>query len=155
MELTTFSNILCQLMEKLELNTKQMHLKVLKKSEENGDYNTISYPAFASYVNFRSVPNFERASLILDVLNYEISADDLVKVLDYSKKELKKMQTDKKEVYFGMRINPKMISDTCTASQLEMAMRTRAEEVCNGKSNLNQYVIYLIKEDLKKNGFKL
>lgn len=155
MELTTFSNILSQLMTKLELNTKEMHIKVLKKAEEKGNYNTISYPAFASYVNFRSVPNFERASFILDVLSYEISAEDLVRVLDYSKKELKKMQTDKKDVYFGLRLNPKKIGSDLSASQLEMAMRSRAEEVCDGKANLNQYITHLVKEDLKKNGFDL
>lgn len=155
MKITTFSNILNQIVEETNVSGKKLCTSINKTLSENNSTMQISYPCFASYRNFRAVPSMDRAAAILKCVNYEISNSDLAEILEYSKRELKKVNDDRKDIQQGLRIKPENFSETCSVTQLELALMQRVKELYGSSGSLNQYVNDLIKQDLQRSGYQL
>lgn len=155
MIMTTFSNILNQIIEETDVSGKELCARINKSLNDSNSTMMISYPAFASYRNFRAVPSMDRASAILKSVNYDITNADLAEILEYSKRELKKVNDERKDIQQGLRIKPENFSSTCTVPQLELALMQRIKELYGASGSMNQYVNDLIKKDLQESGYQL
>ena len=144
----TFSNLLMQLLNASDMKTKDL-FRIL---EERGS--GISYPALGAYKNFNSVPPFDRAKMILDALNYDISDEDLTSILQFSRDELKRFREDDQSVLQqGIRLSPAYYDKDIDALALREIIERRAIEVLPDAGNFNSYVNKLIKDDLLQAGY--
>lgn len=144
----SFSVVLRQLIDYSELSMRDLAAE-LKQSGSN-----ISYPALAAYKNYYSVPPFDRARQILDMFQYEISDDELIAMLEYSRSELKSMREDNYSVIQqGLRIPASQFGQSYNAIQVRDIIDQRIEELLPENGNFNAYVTYLIKNDLIMSGY--
>lgn len=148
MELTTFSTILTQL---LKYNDKS--LRSLVNDMNNHQDVSISYPAFVSYKNYDVVPSFEKASIILNYFNYDITNQELTDILEYSRNELKKLKSDDvKDIRQGIRLSPSYFGIKET-EDLEVILQKRINELNLEKNTINTYISELIRIDLETSGY--
>ena len=152
---TTFSTLLIQLISESGKSTRKIALEIQEQLKDDSSQLTLSYPAFISYRNFTTVPSFEKASLIINYFNYEISNEELTEILDYSRSELKKIKLDDdKDIRQGIRLNPKNFNEEWSAAELEITIKQRIEELYGeDKGSINSYISDLIKKDLEKAGY--
>ena len=78
----------------------------------------IKYTPLMSYKKFEVVPPFEKARQIIRTFQYELSDDDLQKILDYSRSELKAINSSRRYLQRGFRLNPRHFRKDMTVEQL-------------------------------------
>lgn len=145
MQLITFSAMLNQIMNASHINLRKAH----KLLQENGV--SISYSSLAAYKAFTAVPSYERAQEVLRAFDYELSDEELMEVLLYSRSELKEYREDARQyLNKGFRMNPKYFAENMTSDDLELLIDRRIDET--GEGTLNSYVSRLVKEDLIRSG---
>ena len=148
MDNITFSMLLTQIMEGSNIRFANTAYQIIK---EHGI--DISYPTFANYKSFSTVPPYEVARQILDCFDYECTDAELVEILDYSNRELKNMRQDERKS-FKRTINliPKNFEDDLSADSLQTLLEMRAQDIYGEEANINKYINYLVYEDLIKHG---
>ena len=149
----TFSTLLTQLVDESEDSLRKTALKLQNRLNAQNSSINMSYQTLAAYRNFTSVPSFERAATILDFFNYQIDSQRLTEILDYSRMELKKIN-EEKDIRQGIRLNPKNFKDNFSATELEIIIKQRINEIYgNENGSINSYVTDLIKNDLISSGY--
>lgn len=116
---------------------------------ENG--NAIKYTTLMSYKKFEVVPPFEKARQIINAFQYDLSDDDLRNILDYSRSELKAINSSRKYLQRGFRLNPRHFRKDMTVEQLEQRISERANTLFGDNATINMYIEYLIKRDMEEN----
>ena len=151
----TFAALLSQLVDESGMSNRKVALDIQKKLKEQNSNISLSYPSFFAYRNFTMVPSFEKASIIVDYFNYDITNEELSSILEYSRNELKKLkEDDNKDIRQGIRINPSNFSRNLSTSELEILIKNRIDELYGeDKGSLNAYINDLIKCDLIKYGY--
>ena len=151
----TFAALLSQLVDESGMSNRKVALDIQKKLKEQNSNISLSYPSFFAYRNFTMVPSFEKASIIVDYFNYDITNEELSSILEYSRNELKKLkEDDNKDIRQGIRINPSNFSRNLSTSELEILIKNRIDELYGeDKGSLNAYINDLIKSDLIKYGY--
>ena len=151
----TFAALLSQLVDESGMSNRKVALDIQKKLKEQNSNISLSYPSFFAYRNFTMVPSFEKASIIVDYFNYDITNEELSSILEYSRNELKKLkEDDNKDIRQGIRINPSNFSKNLSTSELEILIKNRIDELYGeDKGSLNAYINDLIKSDLIKYGY--
>ena len=151
----TFAALLSQLVDESGMSNRKVALDIQKKLKEQNSNISLSYPSFFAYRNFTMVPSFEKASIIVDYFNYDITNEELSSILEYSRNELKKLkEDDNKDIRQGIRINPSNFSENLSTSELEILIKNRIDELYGeDKGSLNAYINDLIKSDLIKYGY--
>ena len=150
-----FAALLSQLVDESGMSNRKVALDIQKKLKEQNSNISLSYPSFFAYRNFTMVPSFEKASIIVDYFNYDITNEELSSILEYSRNELKKLkEDDNKDIRQGIRINPSNFSKNLSTSELEILIKNRIDELYGeDKGSLNAYINDLIKSDLIKYGY--
>jgi hypothetical protein len=115
-----------------------------------GSGTPVNYTTLMSYKKFDVVPSFEKAKAIIQEFNYQISDEDLRKVLLYSQQELRRIKQSRKYIQRGIRLNPRHFGSDMNPEKLERRMQERAEELFGDKATLNMYLEFLIKNDLNE-----
>ena len=151
----TFAALLSQLVDESGMSNRKVALDIQKKLKEQNSNISLSYPSFFAYRNFTMVPSFEKASIIVDYFNYDITNEELSSILEYSRNELKKLKEEEnKDIRQGIRINPSNFSENLSTSELEILIKNRIDELYGeDKGSLNAYINDLIKSDLIKYGY--
>ena len=151
----TFSALLSQLVDESGMTNRKVALAIQDELKKENSNVTLSYPSFFAYRNFTMVPSFEKASIIVKYFNYDISNEELSNILEYSRSELKKIkEDDNKDIRQGIRIKPSNFSDDMSASELEIIIKNRIDELYGeDKGSINGYINDLIKDDLIKYGY--
>lgn len=145
---TTFSMLMTQLLEESNMSVAELH-REMQQAEIN-----ISYPTLAAYKNFTVVPTYERALVILNFFNYKMQNDDLIKMLDHSRNEIKKMRiTDKSSIRQGIQLSAKYFSSSLSGLDLDIMITRRINELYDHNGNMSSYVTDLIKKDLIESGY--
>ena len=154
-KMITFSALLAQLVDESGMTNRKVALEIQEKLRKENSNVSLSYPAFFAYRNFTMVPTFEKALIIVNFFNYDISNEDLSAILEYSRSELKKMREDEaKDIRQGIRIKPSNFYEGLSASELEIIINQRIDELYGeGNGSMNAYVNDLIKNDLIKYGY--
>ena len=142
----TFAALLSQLVDESGMSNRKVALDIQKKLKEQNSNISLSYPSFFAYRNFTMVPSFEKASIIVDYFNYDITNEELSSILEYSRNELKKLkEDDNKDIRQGIRINPSNFSRNLSTSELEILIKNRIDELYGeDKGSLNAYINDLI-----------
>lgn len=148
MATTTFSMLLTQIMEASDIRFVRDAYKII--SEKRVD---ISYPTFANYKSFNTVPSYNIARQILDALGYSVSDEELVDILDYSNKELKSIRDyGKKTMQRGISLIPSYFGEDLNADTLQSLIEVRVHDLFGENGNVNHYINQLIKTDLIRHG---
>lgn len=152
-KLTTFSAILAQLVNESKQSTRKIVKDIDNSTKDEQTRVSISYPAFASYKNFDTVPSYEKAKKILSFFDYDISDNELTEVLNYSRQELKKIKdSDSKDMRQGIRLSPANFG-LDSADDLSVIIQRRITELGVRNRSVNTYISELIKKDLQDSGY--
>lgn len=111
----------------------------------------IKYTTLMSYKKFEVVPPFEKAKQIVRTFEYDLPDDDLQKILDYSRSELKAINSSRRYLQRGFRLNPRHFRKDMTVEQLEQRISERADTLFGDNATINMYIEYLIKKDMEEN----
>lgn len=142
----TFAVLMTQLFDESDYRTVKELSDMLS---ENG--NAIKYTTLMSYKKFEVVPPFEKARQIINAFQYDLSDDDLRNILDYSRSELKAINSSRKYLQRGFRLNPRHFRKDMTVEQLEQRISERANTLFGDNATINMYIEYLIKRDMEEN----
>jgi hypothetical protein len=145
MQNTTFATLMTQLFDESDFKTmREFHSAMVSSGTP------VNYTTLMSYKKFDVVPSFEKAKAIIQEFNYQISDEDLRKVLLYSQQELRRIKQSRKYIQRGIRLNPRHFGSDMNPEKLERRMQERAEELFGDKATLNMYLEFLIKNDLNE-----
>lgn len=145
MQNTTFATLMTQLFDESDFKTmREFHSAMVSSGAP------VNYTTLMSYKKFDVVPSFEKAKAIIQEFNYQISDEDLRKVLLYSQQELRRIKQSRKYIQRGIRLNPRHFGSDMNPEKLERRMQERAEELFGDKATLNMYLEFLIKNDLNE-----
>ena len=157
---TTFSMILRQYIEEKGLNLTEY----CNQLNDLGIY--VSYPSLYAYYTGKNVPSYEIARKILDYQKENLNEKEIIATLKYSRDIIKQENDNDDLLNVNLKIKPEQIDARYKNSSkyLKSAITMRAEELFgkdnlvtqfskSGKGKLSAYVAYLIKEDLKNNGY--
>ena len=111
----------------------------------------IKYTTLMSYKKFEVVPPFGKAKQIVHTFEYDLPDDDLQKILDYSRSELKAINSSRRYLQRGFRLNPRHFRKDMTVEQLEQRISERADTLFGDNATINMYIEYLIKKDMEEN----
>ncbi len=147
-ELDTFQEVLSDAMRKKSIKTAREFERYLFKA--GIDY--IKFRRIAEYKQGVVVPPFEKAKVMLDSLEYDITEDKLIRILSNSKKSL---SSTKEEMAGGqsfrktksVTLNYKIIDKTKDADAVNTIIEERIEELFGNKSSFSAYINLLIKKD--------
>ena len=140
----TFSALMTQLYDQSDFKT----IKELSDAMSDSG-SPIKYTTLMSYKKFEVVPPFEKARQIIRTFQYELSDDDLQKILDYSRSELKAINSSRRYLQRGFRLNPRHFRKDMTVEQLEQRISERADTLFGDHATINMYIEYLIKKDME------
>lgn len=141
----TFSALMTQLYDQSDFKT------IKELSDAMSDSGApIKYTTLMSYKKFEVVPPFEKARQIIRAFQYELSDDDLQKILDYSRSELKAINSSRRYLQRGFRLNPRHFKKDMTVEQLEQRISERADVLFGDNATINMYIEYLIKKDMEE-----
>lgn len=141
----TFSVLMTQLYDESDFKT------VKELSDQLGEQGyPIKYTTLMSYKKFEVVPPFEKARQIMDTFGYDISDDRLREILDYSRTELKNINSSRRYLQRGFRLNPRHFKKDMTVEQLEQRISERADVLFGDNATINMYIEYLIKKDMEE-----
>lgn len=132
---------------------EESDFKTMKElSDALGESGTpIKYTTLMSYKKFEVVPPFEKAKQIVHAFEYDLPDDDLQKILDYSRSELKAINSSRRYLQRGFRLNPRHFRKDMTVEQLEQRISERADTLFGDNATINMYIEYLIKKDMEEN----
>lgn len=142
----TFSVLMTQLYEESDFKTMKELSDALSESGA-----PIKYTTLMSYKKFEVVPPFEKAKQIVHTFEYDLPDDDLQKILDYSRSELKAINSSRRYLQRGFRLNPRHFRKDMTVEQLEQRISERADTLFGDNATINMYIEYLIKKDMEEN----
>lgn len=142
----TFSVLMTQLYEESDFKTMKELSDALSESGA-----PIKYTTLMSYKKFEVVPPFEKAKQIVRTFEYDLPDDDLQKILDYSRSELKAINSSRRYLQRGFRLNPRHFRKDMTVEQLEQRISERADTLFGDNATINMYIEYLIKKDMEEN----
>lgn len=142
----TFSVLMTQLYEESDFKTMKELSDALSESGA-----PIKYTTLMSYKKFEVVPPFEKAKQIVHAFEYDLPDDDLQKILDYSRSELKAINSSRRYLQRGFRLNPRHFRKDMTVEQLEQRISERADTLFGDNATINMYIEYLIKKDMEEN----
>lgn len=142
----TFSVLMTQLYEESDFKTMKELSDALSESGA-----PIKYTTLMSYKKFEVVPPFEKAKQIVHAFEYDLPDDDLQKILDYSRSELKAINSSRRYLQRGFRLNPRHFRKDMTVEQLEQRISERADTLFGDNATINMYIEYLIKKDMEDN----
>ena len=144
----TFSGLLIQLLTASGKTIKDLYDDLVRSGS------SISYQSLSSYKRYMTVPVFERAKTILTVLHYNsLSDQELVDILEFSRNELRRLKEENRaDVRQGVRLIPSKFDPSLSADELDIMITRRISELSIGQ-NFNDYVTYLIRNDLIQSGY--
>lgn len=147
MQTTTFATLMTQLFEESDFRTMREFQAAMVNSG-----NAINYTTLMSYKKFDVVPSFEKAKVIIQEFNYQLTDEDLRQILIYSQQELRRIKQSRKYIQRGIRLNPRHFGADMNPEKLEREMQERAEMLLGDKATMNMYLEWLIKKDLDEAG---
>lgn len=163
----TFDHFLRSLMDgDSRYNTlTKLYNKLVEESDKEGEQ-PIPYSTLRSWLQGDAVPTVDRAVRVVSVFSGRpITNSDLIQMLAYSKKmKEENLYATRQYLERGIRLRVKDIIGSGDYNELNQQMKMRCdvlyeEGILNEKeftsknaNNLNCYISWLIREDLKKGG---
>ena len=160
-EFETFRQIMFRLLEENRMTIRDL----ARKMEDKKTVKPIKYSTLLNYNTEKTIPSFEAAKDILRTLGSQISDNEILEILAYSKRKQKEFnRNNKKEIVQGVRINPKYFGSNINYEMLDSAISERIADLFstdevqnffsesrNGeiRGSLNLYINYLIYNDVK------
>lgn len=148
MEKTKIYSVLLQ--EAIEMKFEGNITKTVEFLNNNNC--AVSYSTIRTYKNNEVSPPFDKASQILNLLDYPITNEELIKSLELSKKFLEdKLNTKTKYLTTAIRINPTHLKNDLSVEELEELIDIRCRELFgeNRSKRIGAYIFKLIEDDLK------
>lgn len=107
----------------------------------------IKRTTLSTYLKGEVVPPYEKAKVILNTIGCETTEEELSSILKFSKENKKKSQVDKTKIETKLSLRPEAFGfDNIVI--FEEVLNDRYTE--KGFDNLNDYLIDLIQNDLRK-----
>lgn len=114
----------------------------------------IKFQAVSAYARDTQVPSYERARAILNELGIEMSEEELLDLLAYSRTRLK----ERNEFFYGenkeirkkitLRIKPETIAHGLSAYEAERMLNQRVAMLAGDESKFSEYIKTLIIKDM-------
>ena len=146
-----FSDILKDTIEDNEISSYRNFERLLS---EKG-ITDIKFRRIAEYCNGYTVPSFEKAKNMLNVLDYEISDEDLTSLLSKSREKAKEVKANfgyiqKGKIQKSVFLTYKNLISGFEIDEAESILNDRIEELFGDKTRFSAYVNSLIRKDLKE-----
>jgi len=121
---------------------------------ESRGINDITYKRISDYSNGVHTPSFEKARVMLNVLEYPIEDEELIQSLKLNKELIKEeaeyMTSGSKEVRRTIRIKLKRLLPGQTPEETERFLWQRISDLCGDEKQLSLYIQGLISKDLQE-----
>lgn len=117
---------------------------------------SISFKSISAYMKGIRVPQYERAKLILEILDVEIKEKDLIELLERTREKIKMqnnyIKQDEKEIRktITIRLKTKNISPELSAGEGLRILEERIKGMFGDESKFSDYVKHLIIKDLRE-----
>jgi len=146
--LNSFSGILSTAMDRYGVGGTRF-AEILKDKDPTL---TISHKRISDYLNGKHTPSFERAQLMLKVLEYPISDEELKDALIENRRIIKEetdyTPSEDKELVRTIRFKLKRIVPDVEPEQAERILWERIQSLYDGKNNISAYVQSLVTKDI-------
>ena len=145
----SYSAILHEAMESFGVGCRAFEELLIKKG-----YDDISYKRISEYMNGLHTPTFEKAKIMLSVLDFDIEDGELMEALKINrqaiKEESKYLLSDSREIRRTVRIPlGKLIPDK-GAEEAETILKQRIEDLYGDERQISLYLKSLVSKDLQE-----
>ena len=144
-----FSGILSEAMEAYGVGPRRMEGLL-----QDQGITDISFKRISEYANGLHTPSFERARVLLRVLEFTIDDEALLEALRLNREMIREeaayMSDRSREIRRTVRIKLKPLLPGRTAEEAERFLWSRIEELCDGERKLSLYIQNLISKDLRE-----
>ena len=146
----TFSDILRVLIEQSGISV----LEFVNIIQEKDSRYEISRYRLYEYLRGEHVPSFEKAKFLFNLLDYKVSDDELVSILDESRRKAREekkyySRSADREIQCAARIKYRNILPGLTPDQAEQTFWERVEFLTGGRS-ISKYIQGLIAKDMNE-----
>lgn len=121
--------------------------------EEQG-ITDINFRRISDYKNGNHTPTYDRAKLMLQTLEYDISEEELLEALKENREEIKSQESylssEAKEVRRTIRIKLKRLIPDTEPEEVERFLQNRIEELYGDSTRISDYIQSLIAKDLQQ-----
>jgi len=120
---------------------------------ENG-ITDINFRRISDYKNGNHTPTYDRAKQMLNVLEYDISEEELLDALKENRENIKEQEeylnSESKEIRRTIRIKLKRLIPGVEPEEAERFLTERIEELFGEGNQISNYIQSLISKDLRQ-----
>lgn len=144
-----FMNVLSGTMDDAGVGVKKLEDILVDK----GVYN-INFRSISDYKNGVHTPSYSKAKALLDALDYKVTEDELLSMLEQNKKDIKEnndyLYSDNVELRRTIRIKLKRLLPGVEPEVAERYLKDRIQSIYGDETRLSIYIQNLISKDLKQ-----